>query len=80
MKLNEQSKGFGDTIAKFTEITGISKVVEAVTEVLGIEDCGCGARQELLNRLLPYQNNSDSLLKQESKVIQVDGEHIAVFD
>ena len=80
MKLNEKSKGFGDTIAKFTEVTGIAKVVDAVAGALGIEDCGCQARQEMLNNLIPYQNNNNSILKQESNVISVDGQLIAVFD
>lgn len=80
MKLSKKSEGFGDTIAKFTEVTGIAKVVEVVADVLGIEDCGCGARQELLNSLLPYQNNNNSIIKQESKVIHADGQQIAVFD
>jgi glycerol dehydrogenase-like iron-containing ADH family enzyme len=80
MKLNEKSKGFGDTIAKFTEVTGIAKAVEFVADTLGMEDCGCAKRQEILNNLLPYSNNNNSILKQESVVINVDGQNIAVFD
>ena len=80
MKLNKKSKGFGDTVAKFTEVTGIKKVVEVVTDALGMEDCGCAKRQEILNNLLPYSNNNNSILKQESVVINVDGQQIAVFD
>lgn len=55
---NAPSKGLGDTIAKFTHATGIAKVVEVVTEALGIEDCGCGARQEWANGFIPYEANS----------------------
>ena len=55
-----ENKGLGDTIAKFTETTGIAKIVEAVTETLGIEDCGCGRRQENLNRIFPYKSNTSS--------------------
>jgi len=53
---NAPSRGLGDTIAKFTHATGIAKAVEVVTEALGIEDCGCGGRQEWANNLVPYDN------------------------
>lgn len=43
-------KGLGDSIEKFTEKTGIKKLAEAIVG----EDCGCGKRQEALNKLFPY--------------------------
>jgi len=46
----EKSKGLGDTIEKIAKITGIKKVVEAVTE-----DCGCQKRKEMLNKKFPYK-------------------------
>jgi glycerol dehydrogenase-like iron-containing ADH family enzyme len=52
-KEQEKSKGLGDTIAKITEATGIKKVVETVAKATG-KDCGCGQRQDTLNRLFPY--------------------------
>ena len=45
------SRGFGDTVAKFTEATGIDKVVHFIAG----EDCGCEARKEKLNKLFPYR-------------------------
>lgn len=57
---NAPSRGLGDTIAKFTHATGIAKAVEVVTEALGIEDCGCGARQEWLNEVRPYNVEANS--------------------
>lgn len=54
------SKGLGDTIAKFTHATGIAKAVEVVTGALGIEDCGCGGRQEWVNNIIPYNIDSNS--------------------
>lgn len=48
-----ESKGLGDTIAKITKATGIDKVVEAI-----VEDCGCKARQEKLNKMFPYKKNT----------------------
>ncbi len=52
---NKKSKGLGDTIAKITKATGIKKVVDTVAKATG-KDCGCGKRQENLNRLFPYNN------------------------
>ena len=48
-----KSKGLGDTIAKITKATGIKKVVDTVSKATG-KDCGCGKRQNTLNRLFPY--------------------------
>ena len=48
-----KSKGLGDTVAKITKATGIKKVVDTVSKVTG-KDCGCGKRQDTLNRLFPY--------------------------
>ena len=50
---NQKSRGLGDTIEKFTKVTGIKKVVEKINEVRG-KDCGCGGRKEKLNELFPY--------------------------
>ena len=50
-----KSKGLGDTIAKITKATGIKKVVDTVSKATG-KDCGCGKRQNTLNRLFPYNN------------------------
>ena len=54
----QPSKGLGDTIAKITHYTGIAKVVEVVTEALGIEDCGCNGRREDWNNQHPYEFTS----------------------
>ena len=43
----KQSKGLGDTIAKFTEATGIDKVVKAVAG----DDCGCDERKKKWNEI-----------------------------
>ena len=55
MKLNEKSRGLGDTIEKFTTATGIKNVVTKVTKAAGINDCGCGQRKDTLNRVFPYK-------------------------
>ena len=48
------SKGLGDVITEFTEVTGIKKVVEAITD-----DCGCKARAQELNKLFPSRKLND---------------------
>jgi len=54
MKLNEKSKGFGDTVAKVTRLTGIKSVADAVSKKTG-KDCGCDKRRDTLNRIIPYR-------------------------
>tara|TARA_R100000935_G_C2792772_1_gene146742 strand:- start:645 stop:824 length:180 start_codon:yes stop_codon:yes gene_type:complete len=49
-----KSKGLGDTVEKFTEVTGIKRVVEAVTRVTG-GGCGCNKRKDSLNKAFPYK-------------------------
>ena len=45
-----KSKGFGDTVEKFTTATGIKAVVKAIAP-----DCGCEERKEWLNKKIPYK-------------------------
>ena len=52
MKKNK-SKGLGDSIEKITKVTGIKKVINTVSKVVG-KDCGCNKRKDTLNRLFPY--------------------------
>lgn len=49
-----KSRGFGDTIEKFTKTTGIKYIVDKISEVTG-KDCGCNARKETLNNKFPYK-------------------------
>jgi hypothetical protein len=42
--------GLGDLVEKVTEVTGIKKLVETVTDALGI-DCGCEERKESWNNI-----------------------------
>ena len=48
-----RDKGLGDSIHRFTKATGIKSVVDRVSEGLNIP-CGCEARREALNRMVPY--------------------------
>jgi hypothetical protein len=56
----QPSKGLGDTIAKVTHYTGISKLTDVITDALGIEDCGCNRRREALNADYSYNIESNS--------------------
>jgi hypothetical protein len=47
------SKGLGDSIEKFTEVTGIKKIVDKVSKG---KDCGCNKRKKALNKMFPYKN------------------------
>jgi hypothetical protein len=46
----DKHKGLGDTVAAITEATGIKALVKSLFG----ENCGCDARQEKLNELVPY--------------------------
>ena len=51
-----KSRGLGDSIHKFTKATGIKSVVDKVSQGLNIP-CGCEARREALNRMVPYNKS-----------------------
>ena len=51
-----KSRGLGDSIHKFTKATGIKSVVDKVSKGLNIP-CGCEARQETLNNMVPYNKS-----------------------
>lgn len=63
-KQEDQSKGLGDTIEKFTEVTGIKKVVKAVAG----DDCGCDERKATLNKLFSYKT-VECLTEDEYKIL-----------
>jgi hypothetical protein len=44
-----KSRGLGDDIKKITSATRIDKLSDIIAEILD-EDCGCGDRQEWLNK------------------------------
>ncbi len=57
-----RSKGLGDSIDKFTTATGIKKAVKKATG----GGCGCGKRQEKLNKMFPYKNGNAGGVKGQS--------------
>jgi len=48
-----KSRGLGDSIHKFTKATGVKSMVDMVSRGLNIP-CGCEARRQALNRMVPY--------------------------
>ena len=55
--MKEKSKGIGDTVAKITQAVGLDKVAHAAAKAAGKQDCGCGKRQETLNKMFPYKDD-----------------------
>ena len=49
-----KSKGLGDTIEKFTKMTGIKKMMEVIEVETG-GGCGCDKRKDKLNEIFPYK-------------------------
>jgi hypothetical protein len=49
-----ESRGLGDSIAKFTKKTGVKTIVDKVSSGLNLP-CGCEKRQEWFNDKFPYK-------------------------
>lgn len=45
------SKGFGDTVEKVFDATGITKIVNKITKG---KPCGCAKRKAILNKIIKY--------------------------
>ena len=52
---DNKPKGLGDSIARFTQITGINNLAKIGAKAIGKKDCGCKKRQEALNKKFPYK-------------------------
>ena len=50
-----KSKGLGDSIEKFTKMTGIQSLAQIGARAVGKKDCGCKKRQQALNKAFPYK-------------------------
>jgi len=61
-----KSKGLGDEIKKFTDKTGLSKLVK---KIFG-DDCGCAERQEKLNNMFPNFKNIRAFTKDEKEIYE----------
>lgn len=54
-KYDGPSRGLGDTIERFTRITGVKAVTEGVAKMRG-KPCSCGKRRAALNQAVPYDS------------------------
>ena len=55
---DNKSRGLGDSIEKFTKVTGIKTFSQILIKhgVFGNKkDCGCGKRRDALNKKFPYK-------------------------
>lgn len=50
----DDSRGLGDSLAKFTHHTGVASAVEGLAKLIGLKDCGCEGRQRRFNSWFPY--------------------------
>ena len=62
----KKSKGLGDDIKKFTDKTGLSKLVK---KIFG-DDCGCDERQSKLNKMFPNFKNLRPFTKDEKSIFE----------
>lgn len=54
MESDDDMKGLGDLIDRFTQATGI----KAVTKAVFGDDCGCEDRRQLLNERFPFKGGT----------------------
>jgi hypothetical protein len=59
--MKNESKGLGDTIAKFTHFVGLDKLAERIAHLFGYADCGCKRRKDTLNKIVPYKKKNNKL-------------------
>ena len=60
------SRGLGDDIKKFTDKTGLSKLVKTIFG----DDCGCSERQSKLNKMFPNFKNIRPFTKDEKEIYE----------
>ena len=56
-KFKMKSKGLGDSVEKFTSVTGIKSLTQYLNKqgVFGKKGCNCNKRKETLNKAFPYK-------------------------
>ena len=59
-------KGLGDLIAVITKYSGIKFVIDKIFSILG-RDCGCSARQDYLNKVVPFTKETFEDITQEEQ-------------
>ena len=62
-------KGLGDLLAVFTKYTGIKFIVDKIFKSLD-KDCGCSARQNYLNKTVPFSKETfEEITEEDQKVL-----------
>ena len=56
MSDKKKIEGLGDAIKVVLVRGGVKKVVDKITTLVGIDDCGCEARAKKLNEKFPFKN------------------------
>ena len=50
-----EMKGLGDVVKRVAEATRMDKVANFIAKKVGAKDCGCNARADKLNQLVPFK-------------------------
>lgn len=50
-----EMRGLGDVVKRVAEATRMDKVANFVAKKMGAKDCGCNARADKLNELVPFK-------------------------
>jgi hypothetical protein len=50
-----EMKGLGDVVKRVAEATRMDKVANFIAKKVGAKDCGCNARADKLNELVPFK-------------------------
>ena len=63
IEVEDTSLGLGDVVEKVTKATGIKKVVDAVSDALGV-DCGCEERKAKWNKIRIFKKLNPECLNE----------------
>ena len=50
-----EMRGLGDVVKRVAEATRMDKVANFIAKKAGAKDCGCNARADKLNELVPFK-------------------------
>jgi len=68
-------KGLGDTIERFTSITGIKNLVQKISIFMG-KDCMCEKRKHVLNDMFSYENLTNKQQNDLNSLINIEKYHL----
>jgi hypothetical protein len=50
-----EMRGLGNVVKRVAEATRMDKVANFIAKKVGAKDCGCNARADKLNKLVPFK-------------------------